>query len=78
MRLFHLRSPLWGSCPARRALAASTRRAYLGHWAAFGDWCGRHGYAPAPAAAETVAAHLTAMAFRARRGAVAKYLENPA
>ena len=26
------------------------RRAYLGHWAAFGDWCGRHGYFPAPAA----------------------------
>ena len=31
------------------ALAENTRRAYLGHWAAFGAWCGQHGYAPAPA-----------------------------
>ncbi len=50
----------------RRALAASlsenTRRAYLGHWAAFGAWCGENGYAPAPAAAETVAAHLAVLA----------------
>ena len=50
----------------RRALAASlaenTRRAYLGHWAAFGDWCGKNGYAPAPAAPQTVAAHLAALA----------------
>ena len=50
----------------RRALAASlsenTRRAYLGHWAAFGAWCGENGYAPAPAAPQTVAAHLAALA----------------
>ena len=50
----------------RRALAASlsenTRRAYLGHWAGFGAWCEAGGYAPAPAAAETVAAHLAALA----------------
>ena len=44
------------------ALAENTRRAYLGHWAAFGDWCGKHGYSPAPAAPETVAAHLAAIA----------------
>ncbi len=44
------------------ALAENTRRAYLGHWAAFGAWCGQHGYAPAPAAPQTVAAHLAALA----------------
>ena len=44
------------------ALAENTRRAYLGHWAAFGAWCSRHGYAPAPAAPQTVAAHLAAIA----------------
>ena len=44
------------------ALAESTRRAYLGHWAAFGAWCGENGYAPAPAAPQTVAAHLAAIA----------------
>ncbi len=44
------------------ALAANTRRAYLGHWAAFGAWCSGHGYAPAPALPETVAAHLAALA----------------
>ena len=44
------------------ALAENTRRAYLGHWAAFGAWCGQHGYAPAPALPETVAAHLAAIA----------------
>ena len=65
----------------RRALAASlaanTRRAYLGHWAAFGEWCGRNGYSPAPAAPETVAAHLAAIAetasaatLKVRRAAV--------
>ncbi len=50
----------------RKALAASlsenTRRAYLGHWAAFSGWCERNGYSPAPAAPETVAAHLAALA----------------
>ena len=44
------------------ALAENTRRAYLGHWAAFGEWCAENGYPPAPAAPETVAAHLAAIA----------------
>ena len=44
------------------ALAENTRRAYLGHWAAFGEWCGQNGYPPAPAAPQTVAAHLAALA----------------
>ena len=59
------------------ALAENTRRAYLGHWAAFSAWCGEHGYSPAPAAAETVAAHLAAIAedcsastLKVRRAAV--------
>ena len=43
------------------SLAESTRRAYLGHWAAFSAWCAEHGYSPAPAAPETVAAHLAAI-----------------
>ena len=65
----------------RRALAASlaenTRRAYLGHWAAFGEWCAEHDYSPAPAAPETVAAHLAVIAetasastLKVRRAAV--------
>ena len=44
------------------ALAENTRRAYLGHWAAFSGWCAENGYSPAPAKAETVAAHLAALA----------------
>ena len=44
------------------SLAENTRRACLGHWAAFGSWCAEHDYTPAPAAAETVAAHLAAIA----------------
>ena len=65
----------------RRALAASlaenTRRAYLGHWQAFSAWCAEHGYSPAPAPAETVAAHLASLAetvsastLKVRRAAV--------
>ena len=44
------------------ALAPNTRRAYLGHWDAFRAWAEGHGYASAPAAPETVAAHLAAIA----------------
>ena len=44
------------------ALAENTRRAYLGHWAAFGAWCRMQGYPAAPAAPGTVAAHLAAIA----------------
>ena len=44
------------------ALAENTRRAYLGHWAAFSGWCAENGYSPAPAAPETVAAHLASFA----------------
>ena len=74
----HLAPPRAASAPAatglaagdaervRKALAGSlaenTRRAYLGHWAAFSGWCAEHGYPPAPAAPETVAAHLAAAA----------------
>ncbi len=35
------------------SLAASTRRAYLGHWDAFKAWSERRGYEPVPAAPET-------------------------
>ena len=59
------------------SLAENTRRAYLGHWAAFSAWCERNGYSPAPAAPETVAAHLAAIAearsastLKVRRAAV--------
>ena len=44
------------------ALAENTRRAYLGHWAAFAAWCRMQGYPAAPAAPEHVAAHLAALA----------------
>ena len=46
----------------RRVPGGNTRRAYLGHWAAFGNWCGQHGYSPAPASPDTVAAHLANLA----------------
>ena len=78
----------------RKALSASlaenTRRAYLGHWRAFEGWCSRHGYAPAPAAPQTVAAHLAAIAgaasastLKVRRAAIgaahrASGLDDPA
>lgn len=59
------------------SLAENTRRAYLGHWQAFSEWCRNNGYFPAPAAAETVAAHLAALAetaaastLKVRRAAV--------
>ncbi len=59
------------------ALAENTRRAYLGHWQAFSAWCAGNGYSPAPASAETVAAHLAALAgtasastLKVRRAAV--------
>ncbi len=65
----------------RKALASSlaenTRRAYLGHWSAFSEWCEQSGYSPAPAAPETVAAHLASLAetasastLKVRRAAV--------
>lgn len=65
----------------RRALASSlaenTRRAYMGHWSAFSEWCEDHGYSPAPADPETVAAHLASLAetasastMKVRRAAV--------
>ena len=44
------------------SLAENTRKAYIGHWAAFFAWCEGSGYLPAPAAPETVAAHLAAIA----------------
>lgn len=65
----------------RRALAASfaasTRRAYLGHWQAFEEWARQSGYDSVPAMPETVAAHLAVMAetasastLRVRRAAI--------
>ena len=44
------------------SLAENTRRAYLGHWAAFCAWCADRGHCPAPAAPPTVAAHLASLA----------------
>lgn len=44
------------------ALAANTRRAYLGHWNAFQVWAEERGYPAAPATPEAVAAHLAALA----------------
>lgn len=43
------------------SLAENTRRAYLGHWAAFSEWCEDHDYFPAPADPETIAAHLAVL-----------------
>ena len=74
------------------SLSASTRRAYLGHWAAFEAWAAGRGYRALPAAPATVAAHLAELAeaqdasvstLRVRRAAVgavhrAKGLPDPA
>lgn len=59
------------------SFAASTRRSYFSHWQAFEEWARESGYSPAPAAPETVIAHLAALAesvsastLRVRRAAI--------
>lgn len=58
------------------ALAPATRRAYLGHWAAFEAWAAGRGCRALPAAPEAVAAHLAALGgaavstLRLRRAAI--------
>jgi len=47
---------------AQLAKAPNTRRAYRADWADFTAWCRAHGRAPLPAAAETVALYLSALA----------------
>jgi len=44
------------------ARAESTLKAYRSDWAHFSSWCESYGQAPLPAAPETVAFYLTAMA----------------
>lgn len=44
------------------ATAANTRRAYAVDWRAWEAWCARRGVCPLPAAAETLAAYLAALA----------------
>ena len=43
---------------ARDSHAPATRAAYATAWTTFGEWCGREGLSPLPAAPETVAAFL--------------------
>ena len=43
---------------ARDSHAPTTRAAYATAWTTFGEWCGREGLSPLPAAPETVAAFL--------------------
>ena len=59
------------------SLAASTRRAYLGHWQAFEKWARQNSYNSIPATPEAVAAHLAIVAetaststLRVRRAAI--------
>ena len=47
---------------ASGARARSTQRAYRSDWTRFTVWCSRFGFAPLPAAPETVAIYLAAMA----------------
>lgn len=44
------------------SLSVNTRRAYLGHWAAFESWAARRGYTSLPARPDTMAAHLADLA----------------
>lgn len=44
------------------AHAPATLRGYDAEWAHFAFWCSRHGRQPLPAARETVALYLTALA----------------
>ncbi len=48
------------------ARADNTRRAYRADWADFVTWCGAHGFATLPAAPETIAMYLAALAERAK------------
>jgi hypothetical protein len=52
--------------------APETRRLYAGDWAAFSDWCVRHGEAPLPALPATVAAYLQTLVGRLGTGALVR------
>jgi hypothetical protein len=52
----------WAKDFAQAEKAANTRRAYTADFAAFRSWCAGRGAAALPAAAETVAAYLSAEA----------------
>jgi site-specific recombinase XerD len=47
---------------ARQSKAANTWRAYAADWRDFEEWCAEHGQVALPAAAETVALYLVALA----------------
>lgn len=59
---------------ARQALSEATLRAYRADWAQFRDWCGAAGLACLPAAAETVASYLAAMAATHSRATLRRRL----
>jgi integrase len=59
---------------ARESLAPATLRAYRAAWQAFADWCRLEGRAALPAAPETVAGHLAAIAATHARATLAKRL----
>jgi hypothetical protein len=53
------------------AKAANSRRAYRSDWRHFESWCRSHGLACLPAAPETIALYLTALAADHRRASSA-------
>jgi len=59
---------------AQRAKAPNTRRAYRADWADFTAWCRAHDRAPLPAAPETVALYLSALAGHRKTSTLARRL----
>lgn len=56
----------------RDSKAQNTRRAYRSDWAHFSGWCGQNGLQPLPAAPETVALYLTALADTCKVSTIAR------
>jgi integrase len=59
---------------AEAAQAENTRRAYRVGWTDFFAYCARHNFEPMPAAAQTVALYVTALAARAKISTIRLYL----
>ena len=58
---------------AGRAKAANTLRAYRADWADFTAWCARYALPPLPAAPETVALYLAALADAGRKASTLQH-----
>jgi len=57
---------------AENSKAPATRRAYMGDWTRFEDWCAAAGLASFPAAPETVALYIAALAEKHRPATISR------